>query len=199
MPISNLCRANISWNSTSNCSIFSSSSEVRVEYFQSKFSRNFAQDSSSWVGSSVSRSCKACNSRRIRFWISVCSSGFPGFSGVGNQYFSNFEDFYLSWWGCWRNGLPALSHFAKGARLLPGLPVWHTSSVLASWLRNWQCEVLFWACKGGLWNCSQVSIYCHRSEWPKLGKMCCRLLHVEGRLVVESQWRHSRGTSRNWF
>ena len=84
MPISNRCRAKMSWNSTNNSSIFSSS-VVGVESFQSKFSRNFARDSASVVGSSVYRSCKACNSRRIRFWIGVCSSGFPGFSGVGNQ------------------------------------------------------------------------------------------------------------------
>ena len=79
MPISNRCRAKMSWNSTNNSSIFSFSPGVRVESFQSKFSRNFARDSASVVGSSVSRSCKACNLRRIRFWMGVCSSGFPGF------------------------------------------------------------------------------------------------------------------------
>ena len=96
MPMSNLCRANISRNSTSNSSIFSFSSGVRVESFQSKFSRNFARDFSSLVGSSVSRSCKACSSRRIfSGWVCV-PRGFQGFLRLGTSSFQKFEDFCSS-------------------------------------------------------------------------------------------------------
>ena len=68
-----------------------------MESFQSKFSRNFALDSSSLVGSRVSRSCRACSSRNIRFWIGLCSAGFPEVSGVGNQKFSEFCGFLLDY------------------------------------------------------------------------------------------------------
>ena len=79
MPMSNRCRLKMSWNSTNNSSIRAISSGARVESFQSKFPRIFLLDSSSFVGLSVSASCKACYSSRIFFWIVVCSSGFRCF------------------------------------------------------------------------------------------------------------------------
>ena len=42
------------------------------------------------MGSSCSFFMSSLISFNIRFYIGVCSSSFPGFSGVGNQRFSSF-------------------------------------------------------------------------------------------------------------
>ena len=67
IPISNLWRAKMSWNSTKSDSIFLISCCCSIESFQSKLLRNLQQDSLSSFGFSISVSCKLRSSVGIRF------------------------------------------------------------------------------------------------------------------------------------
>ena len=58
---------------------------VRIVSVQSKRLRNLFRDSVLSCGLSFSLSLSSFNSLRIRVCIGVWSSGYPGFSGVGNQ------------------------------------------------------------------------------------------------------------------
>ena len=161
MPISNLCVERKLWNSTSNSSFFACSSCARVESFQSMFSRNFVLDSSSFVGSRVTRSCKACNSLRTRFCIGVCvRQDFLDIPEWETTIFWNFVAFYWSWSGYWHYGLPDLGHCVISPRLTLDRPVWQISSVPVSWLRNWQYVIPSWVHRGDPWNYSLVLGYC---------------------------------------
>ena len=85
IPISILCLANMSWYSTRIISIACFSISVRSVSVQSKRVRNLFRDSVLSCGLSFSLSLSSFNSLRILACIGMCSSGFPGFSGVGNQ------------------------------------------------------------------------------------------------------------------
>ena len=56
--MSNLCLANMLWNSTSNDSVLLISYCCNMESFQSKLSESFCLDASSSCGSSFAASCK---------------------------------------------------------------------------------------------------------------------------------------------
>ena len=58
-------------------------------------SRNSFLASGSLVGSSCSFLMSSLISFNIRFCIGVCSSSFPGCSGVGNQRFSSFCSLFV--------------------------------------------------------------------------------------------------------
>ena len=96
IPMSILCLANISWYSTRMSSIACCSISVRSVSVQSKRLRNLFRDSVLSCGLSCSLSLSSFSSLRIFVFIGVCSSGFPGFSGVGNQNVSFLFGFVCS-------------------------------------------------------------------------------------------------------
>ena len=97
IPISILCLAKISWYSTRISSIACFSNSVRSVSVQSNCLRNLFRDSMRSCGLSSSLSLSSFNSLRILVCIGVWSSGFPGFSGVGNQNVLSCCSVYSFW------------------------------------------------------------------------------------------------------
>ena len=93
MPMLNLWRANISWNSTKSDSILLLSCCCSIESLQSKLLKILRRDSSSSFGFSFSASCKLRNSLSIHCCMGVRDVSSPGISGVGNQYCSYWSLF----------------------------------------------------------------------------------------------------------
>ena len=87
IQISSRWRAKMSFNSTIVSSKLSQSFPVISESVNLNTERNLLRDSS--FGSKFSNWACSRNSFMILFWMSECSSSFPGFSGVGKQNFSS--------------------------------------------------------------------------------------------------------------
>ena len=118
LPLSSLCFANMSRNSTSNSSMAFRASMSNVESVQSNLVKNRLRDSWLSCGSSCSSFCKAINSWSIRFCVDVCWVSSRGSWGVGDQNvllastdLQNFNivfTFWMagSWLACkrWLNG-----------------------------------------------------------------------------------------------
>ena len=91
MPMSSLCRAKMSLNSTNVSSRFSRSLLAISEFVQWNIERNLFRYSSFSVGLSCSCSASSRSYFKSRFCMGECSCSFPGFSGVGNQTFSSLS------------------------------------------------------------------------------------------------------------
>ena len=91
MPMSSICRAKMSLNSTIVASRVSRSVAVICESVHLNIEKNLTPDSSFCVGSIFSSSDSSRNFLRIRFCIGEWSTSLPGCSGVGNQNFSSLS------------------------------------------------------------------------------------------------------------
>ena len=122
MPMSNLCPANKSRNSTKKSSRAWLACLSTVKSVQSKLDKIWSRDSWLTCGSSCSSFCKAISSPGMRFCIGVCWVSILRSWSVGSQYVSlDFSDK-----GSFRNGFTycmASSRFVskrwrKGAGLI---------------------------------------------------------------------------------